>query len=97
MVEETECRCAFCEDVYGNGDDFKEFNGDIACDDCYVGCLELVREELEFDLENSVSASDHNRILREEGESYSYRILQLKERLQDKEVEIKKLIQLGNV
>ena len=36
----NECRCAYCESVYGKDEDFKEFNSNPICDDCYISCME---------------------------------------------------------
>ena len=38
----NDCRCAYCESVYGKDDDFKEFDSKPICDDCYISCMEEV-------------------------------------------------------
>lgn len=49
-----ECRCAFCESVYGKDEDFKEYRNDPICNGCYIECLEEEIKDLKEDLKNNI-------------------------------------------
>ncbi len=43
---EHECRCAYCENVYGKGEDFEEYKDSPICDKCHAECIKADKEEL---------------------------------------------------